>query len=449
MSAMSLQSRILTASALVMVLALLIGLGILLDNARRAVRAELESSAHLTLQLLEATMVDPGQIGPGSRAVLVQRIGALQGIRHLCIGLYQEGRALVESGCGRDKPRAPEWFLGLVSSDPVRFDKQVVFASGQSSTVRVQADPVDEVEEIWRDMRDMLILAGVGFFSVNLLLFVVVRRSLRPVGQILNAIEAVARGRYALSMPEFSLPEFKRIAEALKLMASQLERARRENRALALRSLRIQEQERRFIARELHDELGQSLVAIRADAAYIARRSGEQAPETERIAREIMSIASGVYEVVRLLMQRLRPTVLDELGLEAALRQHVEEWNERHPETRCTLRVDDSIRLPESRAIAVYRIVQEALTNADKHAHAAWIAIGLRREGDTLVLTIEDDGRGFDPSTVRPSLGLVGMRERAAFIGGELTVDAAPGRGTRVRACVPATLEATPAARAS
>lgn len=448
---MSLQSRILTASALVMVLALLMGLGVLLENARRAVRAELESSAHLTLQLLEQGMVVPGQAGPGGRSELVQRIGALQGTRHLCIGLYgNDGRPLVEAGCGHDKQRqAPGWFLAWVASEPVQFRRAVTLEDGSQGTVVVEADPVDEVDEIWRDIRDLAILAGLGFLGVNLLLFLIVRRALRPVGEILTAIEGVAKGRYALQLSEFSLPEFRRIAEGLKQMAGKLERTRRENRALALRSLRIQEQERRFIARELHDELGQSLVAIRADAAYIAKRSGEQSPESARVAGEIMEIASGVYEVVRRLMRRLRPSVLDELGLEAALRQHVQEWNARHPETRCTLRVHGELRLSESRAMAVYRIVQETLTNIAKHASASKVDIELKSGADSLVLCIEDDGRGFDLATVRPSLGLVGMRERAAFVGGEFVVDARPGAGTRVRARIPFKRETAPAARAS
>lgn len=435
---MSLQTRILTASALVMMLALLIGLGILLDNARRAVQAELESSAHLTLQLLEQGLDASRGDGPASRSELVQRIGALQGTRHLCIGLYQDSHPSVQAGCGRDKqPRAPAWFLGLVASEPVQFRKAIVFEDGQEGSVVVEADPADEVDEIWRDMRDLAILAAIGFVGVNLLLFFIVRRALRPVGQILGAIEAVADGRYELQLAEFSLPEFKRIAGGLEQMAGQLDRTRRENRALALRSLRIQEQERRFIARELHDELGQSLVAIRADAAYIAKCNEGQSPESARVAREIMHIASGVYEVVRLLMQRLRPSVLDELGLEAALRQHVQEWNDRHPGTPCTLRVTGELRLPEPKAIAVYRIVQEALTNIAKHAAASKVHIELKAGADFLALAIEDDGRGFDPRTVRPSLGLVGMRERAAFIGGELTIMARPDAGTRVRARIP------------
>lgn len=433
---MTLQSRILVVIASVMILGLVIGLGVLMENARRAVHAELESSAHLTLRLLEAWVAAPGRTA--SRADLLQRIGALQDIRHLCIELHQAGTLLVRAECGRDtQPRAPQWFFELVASDPVRFDKAIVLDEGGAATIAVQADPVDEVDEIWRDVRDLAVLAGSGFLGASLLLFFIVRRALRPVGQIIGAMDAIAGGRYTVALPAFSLPEFRRIAAGLTDMAQQLERTRRENRALARRSLRIQEEERQFIARELHDELGQSLVAIRADAAYIARQNAVQAPESARVAGEIMSIAANVYDVVRRLMQRLRPSVLDELGLQAALGQHVQEWSARHPETQCRLQVETELALPGPKAIAVYRIVQEALTNAARHAFASRIEISLRCEDDGLVLRVQDDGRGFDPATIRPGLGLVGMRERAGFLGGDIAIEAAPGAGTRVQVRIP------------
>jgi PAS domain S-box-containing protein len=226
-------------------------------------------------------------------------------------------------------------------------------------------------------------------------------------------------------------------------MQAELAHALEENRRLSQRSMQVQEEERRNLARELHDELGQSLNAIKVDAVTIRDRS-DNAAEVERGAKAIIEVSGQVYDVVRSLMQRLRPVALDELGLRSAVEYGMEQWRRRHPAVRCSFTAQGDLdNLSEQVNITLYRLAQECLTNVAKHAQATRAAIclsrvaGAARDGEEVRFSFEDDGRGFDPSQRRQGLGLVGLRERVEALGGHFDLQSAPGHGVRVRASIP------------
>lgn len=222
------------------------------------------------------------------------------------------------------------------------------------------------------------------------------------------------------------------------------------NRYLVHKSLAVQEQERRHLARELHDELGQCMTAIQADAKLIQELPE---PRDARVvaasAGAIMQVSARVYDVVHSMMQRLRPTVLDDLGLVAALQEAVTAWGNLHPGVRCDFSARGALgELGESVNITLYRLVQEALTNVAKHARASRVRIRLERgaggtgggaRADAVFLLIEDDGRGMDPSQPGRGLGLIGMRERVAMLNGALEMRSSPGAGLTLAVAVPAT----------
>jgi glucose-6-phosphate-specific signal transduction histidine kinase len=227
------------------------------------------------------------------------------------------------------------------------------------------------------------------------------------------------------------------------LMQTQLARALEENRRLSQRSMQVQEEERRNLARELHDELGQSLNAIKVDAVTIRDRS-ENVAEVQRSARAIIEVSGQVYDVVRSLMQRLRPVALDELGLRSAVEYGVQQWQRRHPEVRCSFEAHGELDdLSEQLNITLYRLAQECLTNVAKHAQATRVEISLARvaggehAGGEVRFSFEDNGRGFDPGLRRPGLGLVGLRERVEALEGIFDLQSVPGQGARVRASIP------------
>jgi len=223
------------------------------------------------------------------------------------------------------------------------------------------------------------------------------------------------------------------------LMQTKLAGALEDNRRLSQRSMQVQEEERRNLARELHDELGQSLNAIKVDAVTIRDRSDNPA-EVQRGAKAIIEVSGQVYDVVRSLMQRLRPVALDELGLRSAVEYGVEQWQRRHPEVRCSFTAEGELDdLNEQMNITLYRLAQECLTNIAKHADASKVAISLARVagGAQVCFTCDDNGSGFDLGLRRQGLGLVGLRERVEALGGTFDLQSARGQGARIRASLP------------
>jgi signal transduction histidine kinase len=220
---------------------------------------------------------------------------------------------------------------------------------------------------------------------------------------------------------------------------AQLQRALRENRFLVGRVIEVQEQERRRLARELHDELGQTLNAIKLDALSMQEPAAPHAAGNEA-ARRIVANADQVYRAAGGLVRNLRPPALDELGLAPALEACVERWRETSPQLAVQLavggRLDD---LGEMVNITLYRIVQEAMTNCVRHARARHLYIDLTRapEGGNVTLEIRDDGAGIDGKAASAGGGLAGMRERVAMLGGEFELLSSAGRGVTIRVELP------------
>jgi signal transduction histidine kinase len=208
--------------------------------------------------------------------------------------------------------------------------------------------------------------------------------------------------------------------------------------SLSRRLVEIQETERNYIARELHDEAGQALAALSVDLRVLEQNS--HCPEVilDRVAKMDASLQSTIKNLHRVAMA-LRPAALDHVGLEAALRQHAEEVAERHG---LALQFDFSglvNPLPNNVETILYRIVQEALTNIVRHAQATQVDVLLKKRGERVVVIVEDDGVGFDPyEALRGErLGLLGMRERAEMLNGQLTIESAPGKGTTIVVEIP------------
>lgn len=231
-----------------------------------------------------------------------------------------------------------------------------------------------------------------------------------------------ARRRYRDARHELAR---RRIAE------TQLAALLEENRQLARQTIGIQEAEKKHLARELHDEMGQYLNAIKIDAVSLQQRvRGDENASTTLAA--IVRNADHVYLVINELIRRLRPVGLDDLGLVAAIENCVDGWRNRLPATDFSLRIDgDVATLDEALNLTLYRMAQEGLTNVFKHARASRVAIRLTRPDagepdDAVVFSMQDDGGGAVGNG--SGLGLVGMRERVQALGGELTLDnAAPG----------------------
>jgi signal transduction histidine kinase len=216
------------------------------------------------------------------------------------------------------------------------------------------------------------------------------------------------------------------------------------NRELARQLISLQESERLALARELHDEFGQSCAAIRVETACLRHCAIDDRPGMLAAADRTDAAAQGLYQLVRDMLRRLRPANLDTLGLAAALQELCEGWEERTG-TPCLLRVTgDAAALGDAIDITVYRVVQEALTNVTRHARASCVRVELSRASPhELGLRVRDDGQGMDTGVATHGLGLIGAVERAAAVGGTLTVESAPGAGLTITMSIP--LPAAPA----
>jgi signal transduction histidine kinase len=219
----------------------------------------------------------------------------------------------------------------------------------------------------------------------------------------------------------------------------------RDLQRLSMKLITAQEEERRAIARELHDEVGQALTAIKVELA-LAQRAIEAAGAPADVLAEARSISENALHTVRDLSHLLHPALLDDLGLAAAVDWYLKRFGKRHALRVDLLQERMGERLQPQTEAAAFRIVQEALTNVAKHARARCCRVYLQRLTSTLLVTVEDDGIGFDPAPAdradrSPGLGLIGIRERASRLGGTLRLETAPGAGTRLTVELPARID--------
>jgi two-component system sensor histidine kinase UhpB len=441
---MSLRVRLNLLITVMFVTILVLGALLVIHNARGAVAEETQSTARLALQLLEVAYASAS---PGGQEVLRSRlreqIPEVDSARHLQVALIEGDRelplAVAEPARRGD---APQWFARLVEPAATELRRSVASAAGTQAEIVVRADPGDEIAESWDDARPLLLLVlGVSILA-NGLVYVVIGRWLRPVERIVAAMDGIEQGDYRARLPAFDLPELANVASKFNHMAEVLEHSREQNRYLAQQTLAVQEAERRALAHELHDELGQSISAIKAVAASIGESS--RGPERESggvasAAATITDISNHLYSVVRGMMRRLRPVLLDEFGLVRALEELVDGWNERHADVFCRLTTHDRLDdLGDAVNISVYRIVQECLTNTTKHAHASEVGVDVRRTEDgALRLAIADDGQGFEPGAAPRGLGLLGMRERVEALQGKFELATGRGRGVHLMITIP------------
>jgi PAS domain S-box-containing protein len=218
----------------------------------------------------------------------------------------------------------------------------------------------------------------------------------------------------------------------LRVTELRLEEAYRQLLELTVYREEAREQERKRIAQDLHDDLGQMLTGLRMEVGLMRIQYGEDSPQLLAPLQGLKEQIDATIQVVRDVAGQLRPAVLD-MGVASALEWQVAEFTKRSG-IPCRLVLDDDhIELNADQATTIFRIVQESFTNIMRHAHATRVEVRLLHRGDHCLLQIEDDGAGFEPAAARKkTFGLMGMRERALVLGGEIDIDSAPGQGTRI-----------------
>jgi two-component system sensor histidine kinase UhpB len=298
----------------------------------------------------------------------------------------------------------------------------------------------------WPAVAVMLV---VGFAGSALINAAVLTLALQPLHALERTVDRVAAGDLSARAQRvlFRDPDVERLGETLNTMLDVLQEHRGLLQKMSEQVLAAQEDERKRIARELHDETAQALTTLLVRLKILER--ARTATEMGRQIDELRELTAQTLEAVRKLAVELRPATLDDLGLLAALEAYAESYSSRIP-VRVAFRADgfaqtnnerEDGRLPPQVELVLYRVVQEALTNVAKHANADNVRVELHRGRDQVVAVVADDGQGFNVEEMMRSrergLGLFGMQERLALVGGQLVIDSAPGRGTRVEARVP------------
>lgn len=445
---MSLRLKINLLVALLMALFVGVLVAVQIGNTRRSVHEEVYAASVVTTQLLGRISRVYSGAGLPALADFMTRLGR---VRANDIALYDEtGRLMFRTPpsaykFGRD---APAWFSALVL--PKIEPKEIPLPGG--AKLVIEPDASRAAVDGWDELVVMLEVGGVFFVLGNVLVFWLLGRAISPLERVVEGLSRMESGEFQTRLPPLAGFEAGRMSSAFNRMAQAVEEslaakraaAQAEARLIAHRELTQQlqdrvEDERRAIALELHDELGQSVTAIKSIGLAIAQRAHGGDESIERSARMVVDTAGHIYDSTHRMISRLRPLALDNLGLIDALEDMVAAWRLQHPGLQFALACS---ALPEQLSDAVkitaYRIVQEAVTNAIRHAAAQRIEIGLQRTGGELVIVVRDDGHGLAAGVeVRGRYGLRGMRERAGSLGGRVEIASPAEGGVRVEAHLP------------
>ena len=423
------------------------------DNMRNSVREEVVAANRVASQLINRTVWLQAARGTRAMVAYLQGVGR---VRSNDIRLYDgEGVERYRSPpspykSGRD---APDWFARLISPPPS--EQSITFPDGR---IVVRADASRAIVDAW-DAFLVLAWSGVGLLLLtNVVVYWVVGRTVKPFGEIVAALNRLEAGHLDVRLMPLPGREAAAIGAAFNRMVVGIgERIEAERRALlAERELsdrrdlarwveRHLEQERKLIARELHDELGQSVTAMRSLALSIAQRSAGRDAPSEQAARVIADESSRLYDAMHGLIPRLAPLVLDAFGLVDALRDLVERTRRSQPQAQVELQValGADVQLGTDATLALYRAAQEGLTNALRHGQARRLELSLADEEGGVRLAVRDDGQGLAAGWREKAAedgghyGLRWLAERVSVLGGRFTIENAPPRGVLLRVWVP------------
>ncbi len=422
-----------------------------IEDTRSSVREETEGANRVAIQLLTAVSGVYEESGVRGMMSFLHQLGR---IRANDVSLYDSSGRLIYSSpqslykAGR---AAPAWYSALVA--PLAGPAQISIDGGR---LLIQANSSRAVLDGWDSLMQLLWVGAIALAVINLAVFWFAGRILRPLQIVVEGLKRMEAGDYGARLPELGGREgrlmsatFNRTAQAVadsvadRRAAAEAQDRLRENRELTQMIQSHIEEERRLIARELHDELGQSITAIRSFGLIIQQQAR---PEDERVAeaaRLLVDTAGQMYQAVHEMIPRLRPFALDSFGLGDAVADLVAAWRARHTGVPIVLQLADPLpQLGATQSLCAYRILQEALTNAFRHAAARQVTVSVGTEADELVVRVSDDGIGLDPGWEHSGhYGVRGMRERAVASGGSLQLISGPHQGTQVVARLPLTVQ--------
>lgn len=403
-------------------------------QARNSVEKEVNSSINLAVQMIEfAFNQDPSSTEGND--IWLEKVAAMQSVRHLHISIKDnkgEQKNNNKLYMSDEKNMAPRWFIKAIGIEFFTHHYNINIENGTTKTIFITANPMDEISEAWGETKayflSIVLMLFIIFFTINL----VFHSMLKAVKAILSGLCQIEEGKFDHVLPRFKMSEFDAIAAEINTMSMALKTAQQNNQSLARHTMKIQETERQNMSRELHDEMGQSLTAIKA-MAVTCQQAGT---DVKKVTSAIVDICDHVSVVLRSMMKTLHPLSLAELGLGATLSELVREWQRRSHDLKFNLNYDDTLdKLSHEITIHVYRIVQECLTNAVRHANASEVVISVTKREQEVWINVSDNGQGKQNNN--SGFGLLSMRERAESLGGKFTLKFIKNSGFKVMVQLP------------
>ena len=452
---LSLRARLNTILALILSLGLAVNIARLVLEAAPRVQAEDQSVIRLAREFIE-TLVAGLNEAPDPDARLGQIIRDLNRLRHVSITRQEDAigaRPSAAETADGERSAVPAWFVALIHPEKTAVDVPISIR-GKPGLLLITSHPNDEIAEIWDGIVTQLQVGSAIAVALFLITMMVVSRALAPIQALSEAMTNIESGSYDTRVKPGGAPELAAICTKLNHLAATLGDAVEDKRRLAERAVSLQDGERKEIARELHDELGPYLFALRAHASSLMRIADAREPDTDALRKHggaILEQINALQQFNRRVLEKLRPVGLAELGLREALGALLRLWRESHPGVVIEMTVSPSVGAAgETAELTIYRIIQEALTNVFRHAGATRVDIAVEPavpgptraavlEADAIKVSVRDNGAGL-PTDHKQGFGMIGMHERVRALGGTMTV-ASTGHGVTVEAVVPSGIQ--------
>jgi two-component system sensor histidine kinase UhpB len=458
--------QLLAAFVLINLVAGAVAGGVIVYNAHKATAVEVASSMEVAEQAVRRTADQLAQGGGSGDAAGSLTIHALESValslrhlRHVRISVADASGQPVSvqpddaEGARGGRPGAPGWFGALVRLDHFSQEVPVTLGGRHIATVRVTSLPDDEIAEVWQDVSHLAAVVLVANVIVIGLFYLALGRVLGPLRSVTAGLQELELGRFGYRLPRPHVRELGDIVDRFNALAGALESARGENARLNRRLVTAQDDERREIATELHDELGACLFGLRANVLSIQRLAQSLPPGlAEPIgmrSETLVEVSERIQTTNRRVLRRLRPMALGHAALADVIADLVAEFERNAPDHTLALDIGRLRRgYGDCIDLTVYRCVQEGLTNAMRHALARTVAVRLdevtaspaQLDGSSgpvaLRLLVSDDGGGLVPGAL-PGLGLTGMERRVRALGGVFAVTSRPGGGTCLDIAIP------------
>lgn len=338
--------------------------------------------------------------------------------------------------------RPPEWFLSLLTSKQESVKFELITAHGRIDEITIEPNPFDEISEIWDEIEWISVVSiAIALLIIGIIAFVV-SKTLAPVDKYVEALTKLDEGERFIEVEGNGSPEFRIITERVNALARTLRELDDENHALIQKMIRVQDDERKELARDLHDEFGPALFMARVDVGGLHRKIDKAFGKKIFIEewQRVDAHFDRLQQINKHTLGRLRPAALEEMGLTGAVEAMIQSWQSAKTGIQLSCKFSDTFYpLDENKSLTAYRIIQEAMTNVIRHSRASVASVEMRIENISnshfLKICIVDDGVGINSSSNK-GIGLRGMKERILSVGGNIEISKSHPSGTRIVATI-------------